>query len=192
MKNNIFKSTAVRAAVAIAVGLMLLIWPSFMAKSLVQIVGAIILLAGIIMIIKYVRTKTKKSLVYGVIGAAIGLFLLFFPSLVAKALFAVFAILVILFAVERIIKLVKAERKWKAFILPAAMIILGVLIFFQPATSVKLVVILFGAALLLYGASEVISICTAKQIAAQEVDADSKVETATPTEAEAQAAEKQD
>lgn len=163
MKTDFMKSSICRALISLALGLILLIWPAFVAGSLVRIIGAIILIVGAMSIVRFFRDKDNMVLVGGIIEALAGLFLLFWPSAVLKIVFAVLALVIVVFAVDHIIRLAKANRRWPLYILPVAMIVMGVVIFFQPVDAAKLVVILFGVALVAYSISELVTMYFSKK-----------------------------
>ena len=157
------KSSICRALISLALGLVLLIWPAFVAGSLVRIIGAIILIVGVMSIVRFFRDKDNMVLVGGIIESLAGLFLLFWPSAVLKIVFAVLALVIVIFAIDHIIRLAKANRRWPLYILPVSMIVLGVVIFFQPVDAAKLVVILFGVALVAYSVSELLTMYFSKK-----------------------------
>ena len=163
MKTDFLKNALVRALIALVLGIVLLIFPTFVANSLVRIVGAVALIMGVVSIVKFFREKSNATLVAGIIEAVAGLFLLIWPDAILKVVFIVLALVLLIFAVEEIIRLVKSGAKWQSYVLPAAMVILGVIIFFQPASSMRLVVILFGVALIVYAVSELVTSAMVKK-----------------------------
>ncbi|MBQ0122839.1 MAG: DUF308 domain-containing protein [Bacteroidales bacterium] len=149
MKNSIY-----RALGALVVGLVLLIWPGFVAGSFVRIIGAVIVLMGVPSIIRFFRDRNNAALISGIIEVLIGMFLLFWPEAVLRTVFIVLALVIIIFAVEHIVRIARSRGRWPLYILPACMTVIGIIILCQAEDAAKFVVILFGAALVAYSLSE--------------------------------------
>lgn len=163
MENTLYKHNIIRAGVALLLGIVLLVFPGFVAGSLVMIVGAAILLAGIASIVQFFRYKNDTMLISGIIGTLVGLILLFRPGFVLAYVMIVLALVLFIFAVEEIIKLAKMKAKWSFFILPAVLAVLGVVILCQPVSAMKLAVELFGIAVIVYAVSEFITAVKTKK-----------------------------
>ena len=159
MKNSIY-----RALCALVVGLVLLIWPGFVAGSFVRIIGAIILIMGVPSIIRFFKDRNSGVLVSGIVEVLIGLFLLFWPEAVLRIVFVVLALVIIFFAVEHIVRVARTRSQWPLYILPACMLVIGIVILFQAEDAAKMVVILFGAALTVYALSELFTSYFTKKI----------------------------
>ena len=157
MENTLYKNSLIRAAVALLIGIILLLCPGFVAGSLVAIVGAAILLVGIASIVQFFRIRNDMSLFSGIGCSLVGLVLLFKPGLVLGYVMIVLALVLFIFAVEEIVRLAKMKVKWSFYILPAVQAILGIVILCQPVESMKLAVSLFGAAVVVYAVSEFVT-----------------------------------
>ncbi|MBQ0025298.1 MAG: DUF308 domain-containing protein [Bacteroidales bacterium] len=153
MATNIAKQNLVRAVVAFCLGLLLVIWPDFMARSIVQIVGIAALVWGVMSVILFFKDKATSTLIEGIVGVIAGILLLFKASLILKYIFIILAIVLIVFAVEQVVSLIKAKAAWKSFLLPAVTVVLGIIILCNPSGSKTLIFVLTGIALLVYAVS---------------------------------------
>ena len=157
MENTLYKNSLVRAAVALLIGIFLVVCPGFVAGSLVAVIGAVILLAGITSIVQFFRFRKDMSLVSGIVGVIVGLVLLFRPDFVLAYVMIVLALVLFIFAVEEIVRLARMKVGWPFFVLPVALAVLGIVIICQPVEAMKLAVTLFGAAIIVYAVSEFVT-----------------------------------
>ncbi len=152
-----------RAIVALIGGLVLVIWPEQVKNYCMYILGALILLIGIVNIILYYTGKWKKEkisllMLNSIVDIAFGLVLLIFPSFFINFIMFVFGLVLLIFGLGDIVNLVRASRAiqipWTVFLGPAFTVIIGVIMFFFPNQAGNWLFILFGAGLLLYSLSE--------------------------------------
>lgn len=157
MENTLYKNSLIRAAVALLIGIFLVVCPGFVAGSLVAVIGAVILLAGLASIMQFFRFRKDMSLVSGIVGVIAGLVLLFRPDFVLAYVMIVLALVLFIFAVEEIVRLAKMKAGWPFFVLPVALAVLGIVILCQPVEAMKLAVTLFGVAIIVYAVSEFVT-----------------------------------
>ena len=125
-----------RAIIALAGGLILVIWPEAVKNSIMIILGALILAVGLVSLIMSYTGKWKKEKVP----------LLLLNSIVDIAFGA------------------KAVRvPWPLYIGPLITLVLGVIMFFNPSWVSNALFVVFGAALLLYSVSEFASTYTIRR-----------------------------
>ena len=152
-----------RAIVALIGGLVLVIWPEQVKNYSMYILGALILLIGIVNIAlyytgKWKREKTSLLMLNSIVDIAFGLVLLIFPSFFINFIMFVFGLVLLIFGLGDIVNLVRTSRvapiPWTVFIGPSLTVIIGVIMFFFPGKAGNWLFILFGAGLLLYSVSE--------------------------------------
>ena len=152
-----------RAIVALIGGLVLVIWPEQVKNYCMYILGALILLIGIVNIILYYTGRWKKEkisllMLNSIVDIAFGLVLLVFPSFFINFIMFVFGLVLLIFGLGDIVNLVRTAKvvriPWTVFLGPALTVIIGVIMFFFPSKAGNWLFILFGAGLLLYSLSE--------------------------------------
>ncbi len=188
-----------RGAVAIILGLALVIWPSTIINVVLYVLGGLMLILAAVNLIKYFGCKDKAdrettSLINGICALVVGLvFLLATRWLVQMVGFILGALLVVL-AVMQIVNLIKAGKTIKVdiwlYILPVATIVLGIICLLGPNTIVKTLAILFGLGIFVYGVSEIVSINRLRKAMKVRIEnAETVAAPASPAEAPAEAVE---
>ena len=128
-----------RAIVALIGGLVLVIWPEQVKNYCMYILGALILLIGIVNIAlyytgKWKREKTSLLMLNSIVDIAFGLVLLIFPSFFINFIMFVFGLVLLIFGLGDIVNLVRTAKvvriPWTVFIGPALTVIIGVIMFF--------------------------------------------------------------
>ena len=133
-----------RAIVALIGGLVLVIWPEQVKNYCMYILGALILLIGIVNIAlyytgKWKREKTSLLMLNSIVDIAFGLVLLIFPSFFINFIMFVFGLVLLIFGLGDIVNLVRTAKvvriPWTVFIGPALTVIIGVIMFFFPSKA---------------------------------------------------------
>ena len=177
-KNNI--TTIVRAAVALLLGVLLLTVTNA-DKYIIQLLGIVIIIAGLVCLIPVLTKKDKPerggkanliiaSITCG-IATLVGLLFVLSPGTVNSLLFTLFAIALILFGALEILVLVstysflkpQSFMGWLPLILAVAAIILAV-VFFTNRENIKWILAL---GLIIYGVSELISMFRVSKVEAE-------------------------
>ncbi len=153
-----------RALVALAVGVMMVINPDEALTTVVKIFAAFMLASGLVSLVIGLRDRKSGSLPLMSFNAAvdvlIGLVLFIMPGFVAKFMIYLIGFALLAFGVIQLIALAGARRVLNmgmgVFALPAIVTIVGCVILFNPFAP-SIMVIIAGAALVVYGASELFS-----------------------------------
>ncbi|MBR1755072.1 MAG: DUF308 domain-containing protein [Bacteroidaceae bacterium] len=153
-----------RALCALLVGILLVSNPTEMTVLLVQIIGGLFALSGIITFIGYFTEKARASgfrPMFPVVGAgclAFGVCLLVWPTMFVNILMYVLGVLLCLIGIGQILALVKnryfAPLGWQLFLLPVLLIAAGVFIVVRPLEAASVPFIVLGVSYILYGAGE--------------------------------------
>ena len=155
-----------KAIVALLVGLVLVIWPDFIKKYIIFILGALILAIGVAAIIlsytgKWKHEKVPLLLLNSIVDIVFGIVLLIFPNFFAKLIMFVFGIVLLVFGLGEIINLARTQKliniQWWLYIGPGITTVLGIILFFFPNQSGNVLFIIFGITTLIYAVSEFIS-----------------------------------
>lgn len=146
----------------IALGLLLLIMPETSLLWLCYAFGAVVLITGIVCLVQYARLRGSGFaapffLVAGVITAALGLFTLAQPQVVASFLPVVFGLFILIDGCSRIgtaVELARrqADRWWLVLLFSVLSIALGILLLVNPFGAAVSVVMLCGVLLIIEGA----------------------------------------
>ena len=146
----------------IALGLLLLIMPETSLLWLCYAFGAVVLITGIVCLVQYARLRGSGFaapffLVAGVITAALGLFTLAQPQVVASFLPVVFGLFILIDGCSRIGTAVELARRqadhwWLVLLFSVLSIALGILLLVNPFGAAVSVVMLCGVLLIIEGA----------------------------------------
>lgn len=161
-----------RAIIALAGGLILVIWPEAVKNSIMIILGGLILAVGLVSLIlsytgKWKKEKVPLLLLNSIVDIAFGLVLIIFPKFFTGLIMFVFGLVLLIFGLGEIINLFRTAKvvrvPWPLYVGPALTLILGIVMFFFPSESGNVLFILFGATMLLYSVSEFASTYTIRK-----------------------------
>ena len=162
-----YKSRAngpLRAVSALAVGIMMVLIPEKALTTAVQIIAVFLLASGVVSFVVGLREKQRGSMPLmsfnAVVDIVLGLVLFMFPGFVASFIIYLIGFVLLIFGVLQILALVSARRVvgigLGMFILPAMVTLVGGFIIFNPFAE-SVMTMIAGAALIVYGASELLS-----------------------------------
>lgn len=158
------RRSAIAAALAtILLGLVLILWPDRSIRFLCSMLGALLLITGLVYILGWFARRRDGFPVYalipGVVLAGVGLWLLAIPQAVV-ALIQYICAAVILFhgvldlqSAAALVKL-RIRRSWVELLLALATVGLAVVIFLNPFGTVEALVMLMGWVLIFDGGSD--------------------------------------
>ena len=157
-------SGPLRALIALAIGIMMVLRPDNALTTVVKVIAAFILASGIVSLIVGLKEKKNGSLPLmsfnAVVDVIIGLVLFSFPGFVAKFIIYLIGFVLLGFGIMQIVALVSAKRVtgfgMGAFILPIMVTLIGGFLLFNPFAE-SVMVMIAGAAIIVYGASELFS-----------------------------------
>lgn len=153
-----------RALIALAVGIMMVVNPGEALTTVVKVIAAFLLASGLVSLVVGLRNKKDGSLPLmsfnALVDVLLGLFLFVFPGFVAKFMIYLIGFALLAFGVVQILALASARKMtglgFGAFVLPAIVTLVGGFILFNPFAE-SVMVMITGAALVVYGASELLS-----------------------------------
>lgn len=153
-----------RALIALAVGLMMVVKPDEALTTVVKVIAAFLLASGLVSLFVGLKNKKDGSLPLmsfnALVDVLLGLFLFLFPGFVAKFIIYLIGFMLLAFGVVQILALMSAKRAvgmgFGAFVLPIIVTLVGGFILFNPFAE-SVMVMIAGAALVVYGASELFS-----------------------------------
>ena len=137
-----FKGGIYRAVLAILLGLALLIWPADALKYVVMLIGIVFLAIGIIAFIISSRNREEHQRSFAPLSG-IGRFIL------------------VVAAVGQFVTLAAARQFGRiapvSFLFPVLILIVGIVILFDPFSSAESVFILFGITAVFYGVTDLLN-----------------------------------
>lgn len=152
----------------VILGLVLLIWPGVGGVALCRLLGAALLLYGLVTIVGFLLRDREMGgfrleLLFGIIAAATGLFFLLQPLAVFSILSMVMGVYVIidsLVALNRVRALYRMEYPywWVSLLLTILGVVLGAVLLWRPFVAAEAVAMLIGAVFLFLGLADLWSI----------------------------------
>ena len=154
-----FKGGIYRAVLAILLDLALLICPADASKYVVMLIGIVFLAIGIIAFIISSRNREEHQRSFaplsGIGSVILGLLLVCLPSTFATVFILVVA------AVGQFVTLAAARQFGRiapvSFLFPVLILIVGIVILFDPFSSAESVFILFGITAVFYGVTDLLN-----------------------------------
>lgn len=154
-----------RALTAIAIGVVMVISRTNALELAVQIIAAFLFASGIVSLIVGYRQRKNGTMglmgFNGVVDIVLGLLLFLFPSFVAGLLIYLIAFVLICFGFFQLLGLGSASRVVKlglwSYVLPFLVLAAGIFLMTKPAFLGEAIGVVAGAALIVYGVSELFS-----------------------------------
>lgn len=155
----------VRAVVAIAVGIVMMVYNEQAMNIVVKIIAALVFASGIVSLAVGLRKKndsTSKLMNFNaVVDIVIAVLLFIFNGFVANLIIYLIGIVLVGFGLFQIFALLSANRVAKvgiwSFLMPVLVTGAGVFLLFTPEFAKSSISLIAGISLLLYGVSEFIS-----------------------------------
>ena len=160
-----FKGGIYRAVLAILLGLALLIWPADALKYVVMLIGIVFLAIGIIAFIISSRNREEHQRSFaplsGIGSVILGLLLVCLPSTFATVFMFLLGFILVVAAVGQFVTLAAARQFGRiapvSFLFPVLILIVGIVILFDPFSSAESVFILFGITAVFYGVTDLLN-----------------------------------
>ena len=160
-----------RALIALAVGIMMVVFPASALALVVKIIAAFIFASAVVSLIVGFRDKARGTFPLmsfnAVINLLIGFLMFTHPEAIAKFMIYLIGFVLFVFGIVQLIAIVSARRVVTlgtgAFVLPAAVTLIGGFLLFNPFAE-SVMIIIAGSALILYGVSEFISSFRMKKV----------------------------
>ena len=147
------------------IGLLLFIDPSGFVVLVSYMIGILLLVVGINNVLSYSKNRdlavTKTLLIVGVILFIIGLFLIFDPTFIGTIVPAVIGVCLIINALEKLMYLQyledkKSEAYMVALISGIVIMIVGIILLFNPLSGTLIVTQIIGVIIVIYSIMDII------------------------------------
>lgn len=155
----------IRAAVALAVGIVMVVSRTDAMVLAVRIIAAFLLASGLVSLFVGYRDRQNNQMplmgVNGIVDILIALLVFIFPNFVAGLIVYLIGFVLIGFGLFQLVTLTSANRVVKvgimAFVLPVLVLLAGAFLLARPTFIGTAVGTVAGAALIVYGVSELLS-----------------------------------
>ncbi len=153
-----------RALVALAVGVIMVVSPSEAMRTVVKVIAAFLLASGLVSLFLGLKDKQNGALPLmsfnALVDVALGLVLFMFPGFIAKFIIYLIGLVLFGFGLIQLFGLLSARKVVPmgagAFVLPGIVTFAGAFMLFNPFAESAMSIIA-GIALVIYGASELYS-----------------------------------
>ncbi len=164
MKTSSFAQRNIwQGILSILLGLVVIVWHQNIIKYFMMIAGVIFLFLGIIvMSMYYSKRKNNSELQFpisSIVYLVLGILFVIIPQSLANIVVVAMGVLLILAAIGQAYSLIKLSRNgftvsYMRYIIPVLILVAGIVITLNPEKITGAIMIVFGIALLLYGAEE--------------------------------------
>ena len=154
-----------RAVVALAIGIVMVVSRTDAMVLAVRIIAAFLLASGIVSLAVGYKNRQNNQLplmgVNGIVDIVIALLVFIFPNFVAGLIVYLIGFVLIGFGLFQLITLASANKVLKvgvaAFVMPILVLLAGAFLLARPTFIGSAVGVVAGAALIVYGATELLS-----------------------------------
>ncbi len=162
-----FDGAILRAVISVLLGIVLILWPAAAVLYIIMLIGAGFLLPGVISIVSYfLRDKSNDTISHmfplaGLGSVLLGAWLILMPGFFVNILMFVLGGVLLIAGIEQFATLISARKfgpvRAMYYILPALILLAGLLIIFYPMKVIEDTLVIFGAVILVYGVNELIN-----------------------------------
>ena len=165
---KVVNSYIFRAVCAMLVGILLVFNPERMTGLLVQVIGGLFLISGMVSLINYfiIVSSDKQTFkpsfpLVGLGSVLFGVFLGFLPELFITYLMYILGFLMVLAGINQLWNMIHLRRlipfRWYVLLFMLLITALGVFVILKPLESASMPFILLGINFMIYGISELVN-----------------------------------
>lgn len=154
----------VSAGLCMALGLVLLIWPGTTTRLVCMLLGSVLLAYGgfqtVVCLINKEKTFFSQGmLIFGIVVAVVGLWILLRPEMIIMAVPLIIGVLIIIHGVHNVIQAVELQKEaydkwWLALFFGILTVIFGGLLVYNPFEAAEAAIRIIGISLIYDGASD--------------------------------------
>lgn len=155
----------ISAGLCTLLGLVLLIWPGTTMRIVCTLLGGMLLIYGLVQMILYLINKERTMLsqgmmVFGIVLAVIGIWILTRPEMIIMAVPVIVGVLIVIHGVHNVVQAIALkkdgyDRWWLAFLFGALTVVLGGILVYNPFEVAETVVRFIGIFLIYDGVSDI-------------------------------------
>ena len=155
----------VRCLSAIALGILLMVWPEAAILYLVIAIGAVFFLPSLFSIVQYFQKGRQLGGYFPIVSFGsllFGLWLMISPAFFVGILMYVLGVVLVFAGVSQIVTLLRARSYAKVasyfFVTPILILLAGLLVLINPFAAASIPFIILGVSSTMYGIAELINI----------------------------------
>ncbi|MCI9325914.1 DUF308 domain-containing protein [Lachnospiraceae bacterium 54-11] len=155
----------ISAGLCTLLGLVLLIWPGTTMRIVCTLLGSMLLIYGLAQVVLYLINKERTMLsqgmmVFGIVLAVIGIWILTSPEMIIMAVPVIVGVLIVIHGVHNVVQAIALkkdgyDRWWLAFLFGALTVVLGGILVYNPFEVAETVVRFIGIFLIYDGVSDI-------------------------------------
>lgn len=155
----------ISAGLCTLLGLVLLIWPGTTMRIVCTLLGGMLLIYGLVQVVLYLINKERTMLsqgmmVFGIVLAVIGIWILTSPEMIIMAVPVIVGVLIVIHGVHNVVQAIALkkdsyDRWWLAFLFGALTVVLGGILVYNPFEVAETVVRFIGIFLIYDGVSDI-------------------------------------
>lgn len=161
-----YKKTVVSSIITIAVGIVLVMWPTEVLNYMVKLIGAVFLVTGVVSLILSYQNREERAArglnsFSGIGSIILGIVLWAMAGFFTDMLMWLFGLLLLIAGTGQLVALFSARRMgdlpWMAYVFPILLLIAGLVSFLDPFSAKESLVMFFGAMTIFYGITSLIN-----------------------------------
>ena len=155
----------ISAGLCTLLGLVLLIWPGTTMRIVCTLLGSMLLIYGLAQVVLYLINKERTMLsqgmmVFGIVLAVIGIWILTSPEMIIMAVPVIVGVLIVIHGVHNLVQAIALKKEgydrwWIAFLFGALTVVLGGILVYNPFEVAETVVRFIGIFLIYDGVSDI-------------------------------------
>ena len=137
----------ISAGLCTLLGLVLLIWPGTTMRIVCTLLGGMLLIYGLVQMVLYLINKERTMLsqgmmVFGIVLAVIGIWILTSPEMIIMAVPVIVGVLIVIHGVHNVVQAIALkkdsyDRWWLAFLFGALTVVLGGILRLECSSAAK-------------------------------------------------------
>jgi uncharacterized membrane protein HdeD (DUF308 family) len=162
-------SSVARGVLTLLLGVCLLVWPGFTSGLIVKLIAGFLLAIGVVTLVSAMMAASKtKSAIPVLVALNVAVYLLFgllvflFPGFFLSLIAFLFGGVLLIAGLSQVIGLYQSSKYAPVgggmYIVPVAITMCGIALFFSPRASTEVLTMIFGGAVALYGISELVAV----------------------------------
>lgn len=161
-----YKKTVVSSIITIAVGIVLVMWPTEVLNYMVKLIGAVFLVSGVVSLILSYQNREERAArglnsFSGIGSIILGIVLWAMAGFFTDMLMWLFGLLLLIAGTGQLVALFSARRMGNlpgmAYVFPILLLIAGLVSFLDPFSAKESLVMFFGAMTIFYGITSLIN-----------------------------------
>lgn len=154
----------IRGIVAMIAGAAVIVVPDLSLKMIMQFLGTLLLLDGVIAFLTDYFTPKEKKIYQivprGISNLIVGIILIVFPTLLLNVFVFVIGLLLFMAGVSQLLNQLGTKGKlgfsWLMLLISLVSLIGGIVLLTRPFESAQAILIMFGAVMFIYGTGELV------------------------------------